>query len=142
MKTRPRVLLRVALVAALVVTATPLAGALRANMLKDLDRLERLGHYEQALFYRMSSRDMVRSLHAAWSGAPYDPQMDGVYRELGRLFGAGRRTRHQLSETRTDRRYWSIIHGQQDPIDAALAKANLTPAQVQRLRDRVRVGLP
>ena len=73
MKGNARAVVALVLAALLLgVTARP-AGALRANAMRDLARLEQMGHHEQVLYYRMSSRDMVRSLHAAWSGAPYDP---------------------------------------------------------------------
>lgn len=113
--------------------------ALRANMMKDLKRLEDMGQYEMALFYRRATRDMVMALHVAWAGAPYDPQMDGVYGQLDRIYAAGRRTRPQPVETRVDRRYWGIINSQKRPISELLAKAKLTDAQLDRLNDRVRV---
>ncbi|MCY2955110.1 MAG: PA14 domain-containing protein [Planctomycetota bacterium] len=98
------------------------AHALRANLRGDLARLEEMGHYEEALFYRQSTVDMVLAIHVAWSGAAYDPAME-------RIFG----------ETRTDRRYWNLINHQKRPITALLTKARLNPDQLDRLDERVRV---
>ncbi|MCG3179937.1 MAG: hypothetical protein BIFFINMI_02287 [Phycisphaerae bacterium] len=117
--------LHIALLAGLLAAeASSPAWALRANTHRDLDKLEKMGHYEEVLFARMSTRDMVLAVHAAWAGAPYDPRMDGV---LG------------MTETRVDRRFWDIINNQSAPISDLLAKARLTDAQKQRLALRVRV---
>lgn len=112
------------LIGAAVLTAPPVppARALRANLRADLDRLEQMGHYEEALFYRKSTQDMILAVHVAWSGAPYDPRMDGLYHEA-----------------RTDRRYWNLVNGQKRRITALLAKAKLTAAQRELLDLRVRV---
>jgi len=130
-----------ALGAVVLVAAAPPLFALRANMTRDLKRLEQMGHYEQVVYYRKSSMDMVTALHARLSGIAFDPQMDGVYRELDRLFGNGQRTRHQLVETRVDRRYWNVVDGQRRALVDLLAKAKLTPVLSQRLDTRVRVYL-
>lgn len=108
-------------------------------MLKDMKRLEELGHYERALFYRKSTMDMVLALHVPWAGAPYDPQMDGVYDQLDRIYGSGKRTQQRTVETRVDRRYWGIINGQKRPVTDLLAKAELSPSQLEKLDLRVRV---
>lgn len=144
MSSRPkhsRLALLSGIAAALAVLAVPAprAQALRGNIRRDLARLEQMGHYEQVLFYRRSTADMVTALHAAWSGAPYDRRMDGVYPMLDRIYGSGRRTRHQMVETRVDRRYWGSVHSQRQPITRLLVKANLTPAQIRALDGRVRV---
>ena len=110
-------------------------------MLKDIQRLEELGHYEQALFYRRCTMDLILALHAPWAGAPYDPQMDGLYAELDRIYGDGQRTQHQWVETRVDRRYWNIVHHHKRLVADLLKKANLTDAQLQALEFRVRVYL-
>jgi hypothetical protein len=73
------------------------AWAVRSNLRSDLPKLEQMGHYEEALFYRRSTIDMIMAIHVAWSGAPYDPAMDGLYHE-----------------TRVDRRYWNLIYNQRD----------------------------
>ena len=119
--------------------ATPPLYALRANMMKDLKRLEDMGHYEQVLFYRKSTMDMVMALHVQWAGAPYDARMDGVYANLDHIYGSGEKTRHRQVETRVDRRYWNLVNSQKRPISELLEKANLTPAQLERLNKRVRV---
>jgi len=113
--------------------------AVRSNMVKDIPRMEELGQYQQALFYRKSTMDMVLALHVPWAGAPYDPEMDGFYRELDRIYGTGQRTQHQLVETRVDRRYWGIVNHQKRAIANALKKAGLTAEQLEKLDDRVRV---
>lgn len=102
-------------------TASP-AHALRANLRGDLTRLEELGHYEEALFYRRSTMDMILAIHVAWSGAPYDPAMDALF-----------------FETRTDRRYWNLANNQKRPITELLKKAKLTGEQAEKLDLRVRV---
>jgi len=119
--------------------AAPKLYALRANMMKDLKRLEDMGHYEQVLFYRKSTMDMVMALHVQWAGAPYDQRMDGVYAQLDHIYGTGKKTRHRQVETRVDRRYWNLVNGQKRPISELLAKAKLTPTQLERLNKRVRV---
>jgi hypothetical protein len=110
-----------ALLAALVLTPAS-AWALRSNLRGDLDRLEQMGHFDEVLFHRRSTMDMVLAIHVAWSGAAYDPAMDSVY-----------------FETRTDRRFWNIVHGQKRAITDLLAKARLTPDQLARTDERVRV---
>jgi len=120
------------------VAASPLY-ALRANMMKDLKRLEDMGHYEQVLFYRKSTMDMVMALHVQWAGAPYDRRMDGVYAQLDNIYGTGKKTRHRQVETRVDRRYWNLVNAQKRPISELLAKASLTPIQLEKLNERVRV---
>ena len=119
-------------------TASPLY-ALRANMMKNLERLEDMGHYERVLYYRKSTMDMVMALHVQWSGVAYDPQMDEIYDQLDNVYGTGEKTRHRQAETRIDRRYWNLVNGQKRPIAELLAKAKLTPFQIQRLNERVRV---
>jgi hypothetical protein len=121
-----------------VALAAPRAEALRTNMLKDVQRLEELGRHEEALFYRRSTMDLILAIHVPWSGAPYDPQMDGVYREMDRLYGNPSGAQHQLVETRTDRRYWNIVHYQKRAVADLLAKADLSGAQRQALEFRVR----
>lgn len=119
----PLIILVFAAAAALAAAPRP-ALALRANMHRDLGKLEQMGRYEEALFIRRSTMEMVLALHCRWSGAPYDPAMDRV---LG------------MTETRTDRRYWNIVNDQRVPITELLAKAKLTPAQRNLLDLRVRV---
>jgi len=141
-KTRSAAVLRAALGGLALVLAgppAPPAYALRANMVQNVQRLEEMGHYEQALFYRRSSMDMVMALHVAFAGAPFDPQMDGVYRQLDAIYGSGRTTQHQLVETRVDRRYWGIVNNQKRAVSQILAKASLSAEQLERLDDRVRV---
>ena len=128
----------VAAVGMLAALSSPLY-AVRTNMIKDPDRLEQMGQFEQALFYRKSTMDMVLYLHAAWAGAPYDPEMDGYYAQLDRIYGNGQRTRHQVMETRVDRRFWNIINGQRRRIAHLIERGKLTPEQLERLDDRVRV---
>ncbi|NQT86272.1 hypothetical protein HQ560_05865 [bacterium] len=128
----------VTLLLVVVLPASPVY-ALRANMLKDMDRLEKMGHYEEVLFYRRSSMDMVLALHCPLGGLAFDPAMDQVYPQLDRIYGTGRKTRHQQSETRVDRRYWGIVNGQRDAIFELLPKAKLTDAQRRLLDLRVRV---
>jgi len=123
----------------LTLASAPPSYALRANMLKDLQRLEELGHYERVLFYRKSTMDMVLALHVAWAGAPYDSRMDGVYAQLDNIYGTGKRTRHRMVETRVDRRYWGIINSQKRAVTDLLAKAKLSPSQLGKLDLRVRV---
>jgi len=118
--------------------ASPLY-ALRTNMLKDITRLEELGRYEEALFYRRASMDLILALHVPWAGVPYDPAMDGLYPELDRIYGAGQQRQHQWMETRVDRRYWNIVHHNAPLVTALLKKANLTDAQQKLLDLRVRV---
>ena len=131
---------RIPAVALLIVAlAASSAYALRSNMIKDVTRLEEMGRYEEALFYRRSTMDMVTALHAAWSGAPYDPQMDGLYPQLDRIYGTGAKTNNQMVETRVDRRYWNLVHNQERPITELLKRARLSAAQLQALDDRVRV---
>lgn len=114
---------RASLAAALLIAlCTSSAHALRANLRGDLARLEEMGHFEEVMFYRQSTVDMVLAVHVAWSGAAYDPAME-------RIFG----------ETRTDRRYWNLINHQKRPITALMAKARLTPEQLDKLDVRVRV---
>lgn len=118
---------------------TPPLYALRANLMKDLKRLEDMGHYEQVLFYRKSTMDMVRALHVQLSGVPFDPRMDEVYTQLNRIYGTGSEANQQGAETRLDRRYWNMVNGQKRVISDLLAKAKLTPAQLERLNERVRI---
>ena len=96
--------------------------ALRANLGTDFQQLEALGRYEDLLFLRRSTMDMVLAVHVAWSGVPYDRDMDKF-----------------VFETRVDRRYWNFVNGQKREITALLDKAKLTPAQLRHLDDRVRV---
>jgi len=108
------------------VAAVPLAcsvaHALRPNLRSDLQQIEKLGRYEEALFFRRSTMDMILAVHVAWSGAPYDPAMDGW-----------------IGETRTDRRYWNMVNGQKRAVTDLLEKAALSPEQLQKLEQRVRV---
>ena len=115
--------------------------ALRANLMQDMERLENMGHYEQVLFYRKSTMDMVRALHVQLSGIPFDPRMDEVYTQLNRIYGTGSEANQQGAETRIDRRYWNMVNGQKRVISDLLAKAKLTPAQLERLNERVRIYL-
>ncbi|MBM4041386.1 MAG: hypothetical protein FJ290_23030, partial [Planctomycetes bacterium] len=116
--------------------AAPPALAVRTNVTRDLQRLIAAGQYEEALFFLRSTLDMTLALHAAWSGAPYDPQMDGVYPQFPRIYGPGQ---HFGVEVRVDRRYWGIILNQQQAIREVMAKAKLTDEQLDRLDRRVRV---
>ncbi len=119
-----------------VCSAAAPAYAVRTNVIRDLQRLIATGQYEEALFYLRSTLDMTLALHAAWSGAPYDPQMDGVYPQLDRVYGPGQ---HVQMETRVDRRYWGIINNQRKAVAEVMAKARLSEEQLDRLDRRVRV---
>ena len=89
MKNRSSTILAAAL--ALSVFSSP-ALAVRGNMRRDLAKLEQMGHFEEALFYRQSTRDVMLAIHIPWSGAAYDREMDTVF-----------------GETRVDRRYWNLV---------------------------------
>ncbi len=96
--------------------------AVRGNMRRDIGRLEQMGRFDEVLFYRQSTRDVMLAIHIPWSGVAFDPAMDKPF-----------------FETRVDRRYWNMVHGQTGPIDALLKKSNLTHAQLDRLDERVRI---
>jgi hypothetical protein len=98
------------------------AMGLRANLRQDMAKLEEMGRFEEALFYRRSSMDMILAVHVAWSGAAYDGEMDKF-----------------VFAPRVDRRYWNMVHDQKRPITELLAKGKLSSEQLQRLEERVRV---
>lgn len=98
------------------------AQALRANFSGDLQRLEEMGQFEEALFLRQSSMHMILAVHAAWAGVAYDPAGDRLY-----------------FQTRLDRRFWNLINSQKRPLTDLLAKAKLNPQQLEKLDERVRV---